>query len=64
MSKNKILKKNLVCLKTGSKATIINSYSKNNVAYVKINMLMKFQDTYFQVNKTLEEDDVPYHFSY
>ena len=63
INKNKI-KKNLICLKTGSKATIIKSYWENNIAYVKINILMKFQDTYFQVNKTIEEDNIQDHFSY
>ena len=57
------LKKNLICLKTGSKATIISSYWKNNIAYVKINIKMKFQDTYFQVTKTLEEDEIKNQFS-
>ena len=63
INKNKI-KKNLICLKTGSKATIIKSYWENNIAYVKISILMKFQDTYFQVNKTFEEDSIQNHFSY
>ena len=63
ISKNK-LKKNLICLKTGSKATIINSYWENNTAYVKINIIMKFQNTYFQVTKTLQEDNIEDQFSY
>ena len=63
ISENK-LKKNLICLKTGSKATIIDSYWENNIAYVKINIKMKFQNTYFQVTKTLEEDDIQDQFSY
>ena len=62
ISENK-LKKNLICLETGSKATIISSYWKNNIAYVKINIKMKFQDTYFQVTKTLEEDEIKKQFS-
>ena len=53
----KKVKKNLVCLKTGSKATIIKSYWENNTAYIKINIYIKFQDTYIQVTKTLEEDN-------
>jgi hypothetical protein len=64
MNSNKKIKKNLICLKTGSKATIINSYFENNTAYVKINILMKFQDTFFQVTKTLEEDDVQSQFTF
>ena len=57
-------KKKLTCLNTGSKATIIKSYWKNNTAYVKVNILIKFQDTYFQVTKTLEEDNITDHFVY
>ena len=64
MINNKKLKKNIICLKTGSKATIIDRYCKNNIVYVKINVLMKFQDTYFQVNKTFEEDNIQDYFSY
>ena len=59
-----ISKKKLICLNTGSKATIIKSYWKNNTAYVKVNILIKFQDTYFQVTKTLEEDNIKDHFVY
>ena len=64
MINNKKIKKNLICLKTGSKATIIKSYWENNIAYVKVSILMKFQDTYFQVNKTFEEDNIQDYFSY
>ena len=64
MNSNKKIKKNLMCLKTGSRATIINSYFLNNTAYVKINILMKFQDTFIQVTKTLEEDELENHFTF
>ena len=57
------MKKNLKCLRTGEKAKIVSQYNKNNTAYVKINILIKFQDTYFQVNKTFEENDIQNHFS-
>ena len=64
MNSDKKIKKNLMCLKTGSKATIIKSYFLNNNAYVKINILMKFQDTYIQVTKSLEEDELENHFTF
>ena len=64
MINSKKLKKNLICLKTGSRATIINSYWENNIAYVRISILMKFQDTNFRVHKTFEEDNIQNHFSY
>ena len=64
MINKKKLKKNLVCLKTGSEATIIKSYWENNTAYIKVNIYIKFQDTYIQVTKTLEEDNLKDYFIY
>ena len=43
----------LICLKTGSKAKIINYFDKDEVSYVKISIEMKFEDTKFQVLKTI-----------
>ena len=63
MNTNKNIKKNLKCLKTGSKATIIKSYFLNNIAYVKINIPIKFEDTHIQVTKTLVEDELENHFT-
>ena len=63
MNSDKKIKKNLMCLKTGSKATIIKSYFLNNIAYVKINIPIKFEDTHIQVTKTLEEDELENHFT-
>ena len=63
INKNKV-KKNLRCLKTGAKGSIVNSYWKNNTAYVKINLQVKFEDTHITVTKTFEEDNIDDHFSY
>ena len=63
ISKKKV-KQNLICLKTGSKATIIKSYWENNTAYVKVKIHMKFQDTCIQATKTLEEDNLKDYFIY
>ena len=63
MNENKS-NQNLTCLKTGSKATIINSYWKNNTAYVQVRILMRFQDTYFQVNRSIKEENIKNQFSY
>ena len=43
----------LICLKTGSKAKIISYFDKDEVSYVKISIEMKFEDTKFQVLKTI-----------
>ena len=53
----------LICLKTGSKAKIINYFNKDEVIYVKISIEMKFEDTKFQVLKTIQIDDVQNQFS-
>ena len=43
----------------------INSYfDKEEVSYVKISMEMKFEDTKFQVLKTIPTDDINDQFSY
>tara|TARA_B110001452_G_C14845447_1_gene295286 strand:+ start:156 stop:383 length:228 start_codon:yes stop_codon:yes gene_type:complete len=57
-------KKKLICLKTGAKGSIVNSYWKNDTAYVKVNLQVKFEDTYITVTKTFEEDNIDDHFSY
>ena len=54
----------LICLKTGSKAKIINCFHKDEVNYVKISIEMKFEDTKFQVLKTIQIDDVQNQFGY
>ena len=36
MKKNQFLNKNLTCIKTGSKAKIVNYYELHEVSYVKI----------------------------
>ena len=54
----------LICLKTGSKAKIINYFDKDEVIYVKISIEMKFEDTKFQVLKTIQIDDVQNQFGY
>ena len=53
----------LICLKTGSKAKIINYFNKDEVSYVKISIEMKFEDTKFQVLK-FQNDDFQNQFSY
>ena len=54
----------LICLKTGSKAKIINYFDKEEVFYVKIIMEMKFEHTKFQVLKIIQIDDIQDQFGY
>ena len=53
MSNDNKINNQLMCLKTGSKAEIIDFFDKEVVSYVKINMEIKFEDTKFQVLKTI-----------
>ena len=53
MSNDNKINSPLICLKTGSNAKIISYFDKEVVSYVKINMEIKFEDTKFQVLKTI-----------
>ena len=64
MSNDNKINSPLICLKTGSKAKIISYFDKEVVSYVKINMEIKFEDTKFQVLKTIPMDDFKDQFSY
>ena len=54
----------LICLKTRSKAKIISYFDKEVVSYVKINMEIKFEDTKFQVLKTIPVTDIEDYFRF
>ena len=64
MSNDNKINSPLICLKTGSNAKIISYFDKEEVPYVKINMEIKFEDTKFQVIKTIPIDDIKDHFSF
>ena len=64
MSNDIKINNQLICLKTGSKAKIINYFDKDEVSYVKICIEMKFEDTKFQVLKKIQNDDVQNQFVY
>ena len=64
MSIDNNINNQLICLKTGSNAKIISYFDKEEVPYVKINMEIKFEDTKFQVIKTIPIDDIKDHFSF
>ena len=42
-------KSELICLKTGSKAKILNFFNKDNVPHAKISIDIKFGDSSFQI---------------
>ena len=54
----------LICLKTGSKAKIINFFEKDNVPYAKISVDIKFGDTSFQILRSLKVDDIKDQYNY
>ena len=58
MSNDNKINSPLICLKTGSKAKIISYFDKEEVSYAKISMEMKFEETKFQVLKTIPIDDI------
>lgn len=56
--------KELICLKTGAKAKIIKFFNHNAVSYVKVKINMKFQNSSFQILKTVQFDDMEKQFNY
>ena len=56
--------KELICLKTGAKAKIIKFFNHNAVSYVKVKINMKFQNSSFQILKTVQIDDMEKQFNY
>ena len=58
MKKNQFLNKNLTCIKTGSKAKIVNYYELNEVSYVKIDIVMHFENSDFHILKTCRTDEI------
>ncbi len=57
MDITKYKNKNLICLKTGTKANIINYFDYQNALFVKVNINAKFNDTTLQVLKTIELEE-------
>ena len=64
MSNDNKINSPLICLKTRSKAKIISYFDKEVVSYVKINMEIKFEDTKFQVLKTIPVTDIEDYFRF
>ena len=64
MSNDNKINNQLMCLKTGSKAKILNFFDKDNVTYAKISVDIKFENTSIQILKSLEVDDIKLQFNY
>ena len=63
MKKNQFLNKKLTCIKTGSKAKIVNYFELREVSYVKINIIMQFENSNFHVLKTCRTDEIQNNFN-
>ena len=57
-------KSELICLKTGSNAKILNFFDKDNVSYAKISIDIKFGDSSFQILRSLQVSDIQNEFNY
>ena len=64
MDITKYKNKNLICLKTGAKAKIINYFDDQNASYVKVSINVKFNDTKLQVLKTVELEELGKQFKF
>ena len=64
MRENQFLNKKLTCIKTGCKAKIVNYYESHEVSYVKINIMMQFENSDFHVLKTCRTDEIESQFNY
>ena len=64
MNTNKKSKDELICLKTGSKAKIIEYFEHKNISYAKIRINMKFENSSFQVLKTVDIENIKKEFNY
>ena len=64
MKTNKKSKDELICLKIGSKAKIIEYFEHKNISYAKIRINMKFENSSFQVLKTVDIENIKKEFNY
>ena len=62
ISNNKI-DDQLICLKTGSKAQIIDYFDKDKVRYAKIKIDVEFGNTSVQILRSLQLNEIDNYFS-
>ena len=53
----------LICLKTGSKAQIIDYFDKDKVRYAKIKIEVEFGNTSVQILRSLQLNEIDNYFS-
>ena len=63
MINNNKINDQLICLKTGSKAQIIDYFDKNKVRYAKIKIDVKFGNTSVQILRSLQLNEIDNYFS-
>ena len=63
MSNDNKINNQLMCLKTGSKAKIIDFFDKDKVRYAKIKIEVEFENTSVQVYRSLRLNEIDNYFS-
>ena len=63
MINNNKIDDQLICLKTGSKAQIIDYFDKDKVRYAKIKIDVKFGNTSVQILRSLQLNEIDNYFS-
>lgn len=63
MINNNKINDHLICLKTGSKAKIIDYFDKDKVRYAKIKIEVEFGNTSVQVLRSLQLNEIDNYFS-
>ena len=63
MINNNKIKDQLICLKTGSKAQIIDYFDKDKVQYAKIKINVEFENTSVQILRSLQLNEIDNYFS-
>ena len=63
MINNNKINDQLICLKTGSKAQIIDYFDKDKVQYAKIKIDVEFGNTSVQILRSLQLNEIDSYFS-
>ena len=63
MINNNKIDDQLICLKTGSKAQIIDYFDKDKVQYAKIKINVEFENTSVQILRSLQLNEIDNYFS-
>ena len=63
MINNNKIDDQLICLKTGSKAQIIDYFDKDKVRYVKIKINVEFENTSVQILRSLQLNEIDNYFN-